>query len=276
MPKFSLSSLRSRAIVLVLLAIFPLLALTLYSYFDQRDRAIREVQRDELVAARNLATIQETVLTDNRQLLVTLAQMPQVQRRDHDACNALFAELLKQSPHSATIVATDAEGPLFASAPAASGPVNYADRLWFQKVIQTRDLVIGETVVGRISGKYGNNLAYPILDGEGQFLGAITTQLNLEWLGSFLAKSGFPPTTTMVLTDSTYKVLFRYPEPQKYIGKMMPDFLVKAMTSGDEGVGGRGRIARRCASLRLCPAVAALAGDVGVHRAAQGLGRGSG
>ena len=75
MPKFSLSSLRSRAIVLVLLAIFPLLALTLYSYFDQRDRAIREVQRDELVAARNLATIQETMISDARQLLATLARI---------------------------------------------------------------------------------------------------------------------------------------------------------------------------------------------------------
>ena len=101
MSKFSLSSLRSRAITLVLLAIFPLLALTLYSYFDQRDRAIREVQRDELVAARNLATIQETVISDARQLLATLARLPQVQRRDRDACNALFAELLKQSPHYA-------------------------------------------------------------------------------------------------------------------------------------------------------------------------------
>ena len=40
----------------------------------------------------------------------------------------------------------------------------------------------------------------------------------------------------MVLSDSTGKVLFRYPEPQKYIGKMLPDFLVKAMISGDEGV----------------------------------------
>ena len=236
MSKFSLSSLRSRAIVLVLLAIFPLLALTLYSYFDQRDRAIREVQRDELVAARNLATIQETVITNARQLLATLAQLPQVQRRDRDACNALFAALLKQSPHSATIGATDSEGRLFASAPAAPGPVNYADRLWFQKVIQTRDFVIGETVVGRISGKYGNNLAYPILDGEGRFQGALTTQLNLDWLGSLLAKSDFPPTTAMVLTDSSRKVLFRYPEPQKYIGKMLPDVLVKAMTNSDEGV----------------------------------------
>ena len=236
MSKFSLSSLRSRAIVLVLLAIFPLLALTLYSYLDQRDRVIREVQRDELVTVRNLATIQETLLNKTRQLLMTLAQLPQVQRRDRDACNTIFAALMEQSPHSASIGATDSEGRLFASAPAAAGPVNYADRPWFQKIIQTRDFVIGETVLGRISGKYGNILAFPILDGDGRFLGALPTQLNLHWLGNLLAKSNLPTTTAMVLTDSTYKVLFRYPEPQEYIGKIVPDFLVKAMTISDEGV----------------------------------------
>ena len=47
MPKFSLSSLRSRAIILVLLAILPLLALTFYSYVEERNRAVAEVQRDE-------------------------------------------------------------------------------------------------------------------------------------------------------------------------------------------------------------------------------------
>ena len=236
MPKFSLSSLRSRAIALVLLAIFPLLALTLHAYFDQRNRAIGEVQRDELVAARNLATIQETLINKTRQLLMTLAKLPEVQRRDRDAVNALFAALLDQSPHSASIGATDSAGRLFASAPAASGPVNYSDRSWFQRIIQTRDFVVGETVLGRISGKYGNILACPIVDGEGRFQGALPTQLNLEWLGSMLAKSDFPPTTAMVLTDSSRKVIFRYPEPQKYIGKMLPDVLIKAMTSGDEGV----------------------------------------
>ena len=78
----SLASLRSRAIFLVLLTILPLLALTLYSYFDQRRPGIREVQRDELVTARNLATIQETLISNTRQLLMTLARLPQVQRRD--------------------------------------------------------------------------------------------------------------------------------------------------------------------------------------------------
>ena len=64
----------------------------------------------------------------------------------------------------------------------------------------------------------------------------LTASLDLHWLGSLLAKSDFPPTTAMGLTDSTGKVLFRYPEPLKYIGKMLPDVLIKAMTAGDEGV----------------------------------------
>jgi signal transduction histidine kinase/HAMP domain-containing protein len=236
MSKFSLFSLRSRAIILVLLAILPMLAWTLYAYFDQRGREIREVQREELVAVRNFASIQDTLINDTWKLLSILAQLPQVQRRDRDACNALFAELLKKSPHSLAIGATDAEGRLFASAPAVSRSVNYADRRWFQEVVRTRNLVIGQTFVSRISGKYGHNLAYPILDSQGRFQGALTIQLNLQWLGNLLAKSNFPPTTAIGLTDSTWKVLFHYPEPQKYNGKMFPDALIKAMTSSAEGV----------------------------------------
>ena len=91
-----------------------------------------------------------------------------------------------------------------------------------------------------------------------------------------LAKSDFPPTTAIVLSDSSRKVLFRYPEPQKYIGKMLPDVLIKAMTRGDEGVAAGVGLPGDPASLRLRPAIAPLAGDVGAHRPPQGLGRGSG
>jgi hypothetical protein len=53
MALFSFSSLRSRAIGLPLLAILPVLALTIYGYFHQRDREIREVQKHALTAAKN-------------------------------------------------------------------------------------------------------------------------------------------------------------------------------------------------------------------------------
>ena len=241
------ASLRSRAILLVFLAILPILALTLYSYYDQREIAIREVQRDELVAARNLATVQETLINSTRQLLADLAQDPQVQRRDRAACNLLFAEVLKQCPYYAAVAAADPQGRVFANAPAVQGPVKIADRLYFRKAIQTRAFCVGEPVLGRISNKYSINLALPILDDQGQVQGVLTASLDLHWLGSLLAKSDFPPGSAMGLTDATGKVLFRYPEPLKYIGKMLPEALIQALAAGNEGV----------AAGRDCPAIGA-------------------
>ena len=256
MWKFSLSSLRSRAIVLVLLAILPLLGLTLYSYFDQRGQAIREVQRNELVAARNLATIQETLFSSSKQLLRILARMPEVQRRDREACNALFARLMEENPFYAAINAVDLEGRVFASAPAAPEPINVADRQWFQKARQTRAIVLGEPVLGRISQKYVINLAYSFLDEAGRIQGVVTAGIDLQWLGGLLAKSDFPPATALVLTDSSRKVLFRYPEPLKYLGKMLPDSLIRGVATSDEGLAegvGLPGDARLFAFVRLSP-----------------------
>jgi signal transduction histidine kinase len=236
MPRFSFPSLRSRAIFLVLLAILPLLALTFYSYVMERNRAVREVQRDELVACRNLATVQGTLIRSTRQVLSTLAQMPQVQRRDRNGCNILFARLMEQSGHYTLIGAVDLEGRMFASAPAASEPVNVADRLWFKKVMQNRAFFVGEALKGRISGKYSLHLSFPILDDNRQIQGVIVAALDLEWLGGLLAQSDLPPSTALVLTDATGIVLFRHPEPLKYIGTMLPDFFIKSINTQDEGV----------------------------------------
>jgi PAS domain S-box-containing protein len=256
MSKCFLSSLRSRALGLILLAILPLLGLTLYSYFDQRDREIREAQTDELVTARYIATSQETFLRNTRHALTILARLPEVQRRDRAACNVLFAELLKQSPDIASIVAVNSAGLMFANAPASPDPINYADRSWFHKVIQTRDFVAGVTVLGRTSGKYGNILAYPILDSDGRFRGALAAQFDLEWLGNLLKKSNFPSNTAIVLTDSSHKVLFRYPDPQKYLGQLMPEAFIKPMTENEEGVAagvGLPKDQRLFAFVRLAP-----------------------
>ncbi len=236
MARFFLSSLRSRAILLVLLAVLPLLALTLYSHVDQRKRAISEVQRDELVAARNLAAILETLIRNNRQLLETLVQLPQVQRRDPDGCNALFASLLVQTPYLADIGAADHQGWVFASAPAASEPVNLADRPYFRKTVLTRAFAVGEPLLCRLSGKYGLTFSYPILDDMGHFQGLVFVSLDLHWLGSLLAKSDFPDSSALLLADAKGKVLFRYPQPLEYLGRMAPNSVIKAMANQVEGM----------------------------------------
>ncbi|MCL4502646.1 MAG: ATP-binding protein [Deltaproteobacteria bacterium] len=232
----SFASLRSRAIFLVLLTVLPLFALILLSYLNERKQAIREVQRDELVAARNLATIQETLINNTRQLLTTLTQIPQVRQRDRAACNLLFARVLKQCPYYATLVAADLKGWVFAGAPETKEPVNIGDRHFFMIALQTQAFCVGEPVLGRINNRYSINLSCPILDARGRVHGILAAGLDLQWLGSLLAKSDFPPGTAMGLIDNTGKVLFRYPEPLEYIGRMLPDNLIKAMAENDEGV----------------------------------------
>ena len=120
------------------------------------------------------------------------------------------------------LAAVDSQGQMFAISPGDTGPVNYADRLWFQKTVQSLAFVIGEPLQGRTTNKYLINLAYPILDDAGRLQGVLTAGLDLTWLGSQLAKSDFPPSTAMGLTDATGKVLYRYPDPLKYVGKMLP------------------------------------------------------
>jgi signal transduction histidine kinase len=236
MSPFSFKSLRARAIYLVLLAILPLLVLTLYSYLEKRDRAIRELQRDELVAARNLATLQETLINSTRQLLATLARLPQVQGRNRDACRVLFTGLMEHSPYFASIGGSDPEGWVFACAPSVPGPASISEFLFFRETKRTRDFMMGGPLLGRFSHKYNIMLSYPILDHAGRFHGLIWAGLDLEWLGGLLAKSDLPPGTAMGLTDASWRVLFHYPDPMKYIGKMIPEALIKTMTGRDEGV----------------------------------------
>jgi signal transduction histidine kinase len=113
-------------------------------------------------------------------------------------------------------------------------------------------------------------LAYPILDEAGRLRGVLTASLDLQWLGSLLGKSDFPPSSAVVLTDNTWKVRFRYPEPLKYIGTMLPDVLTKVMATSDEGVAegvGLPGDARLFAFARLSPPWQELYVAIGLPRA---------
>ena len=234
--RFPLASLRSRAIGLVLLAILPLLALTFSSYLDQRDREIREVQQDALTAAKNLAVIQETLISSTKRLLMTLSRMPEVQKFDRAGGNALFARMMEENPYLNDIIAVNLQGRLFASAPPAHAPLNYSDRLWFKKVLETKTFSTGELVKGRLSGRYTLGLAYPIANRQGDLQGVVRAGTNLEWWGNLLTQMGFTPDTAVVFSDSSQKVLFRYPDPEKYLGQMLPEALRKAMAVSNAGV----------------------------------------
>jgi len=230
-------SLRTRLILLVLLAVVPALGLTFYSGLKQRHDALFHAQEDALRMAKNASSAQERLIEDTRQIFFALSQFSEIQNLNPDACSKIFKDLQGQSKGYTTFVATKPNGDLFASALPVSGRMTFTDRTWYQQVLKTREFVIGEYLIGRISGKATVTLAYPVLDRKGQLKVILVTGLDLGWLNQFIIENKPPPGTTLNVIDRKGTILLRYPEPEKFIGKTMPEgSILKAILEKREGV----------------------------------------
>lgn len=148
-----------------------------------------------------------------------------------------FLPLLQKNECYTSLVAANPDGRVFASAPAARQPMNISDRLWFKEAIQARDLIIGESQLGRISGKYNLIFAYPVFDEAGQLKVILSTGIDLFWLSRLIEKSNLPLNTSLILTNKSGRVLYHHPEPLKYIDEVLPKAsIIRAMTVQGEGV----------------------------------------
>jgi PAS domain S-box-containing protein len=221
-----LSSLRVRLMLLVLVAIVPALGLSVHSAFRHRRTAVQvakqEVQRKALSAA--LET--EVILNGIGQLLLTLG-------RDSDAITsgsfrkaAQYKEILKRSYWLANLGLAAPSGDLIFSTVETTAPANFADRPFFQRVLQTGDLTIGEYHVGRVSGKRSLGFYYPILNGGRQPQAILFAALNLDWAAyqlRSLGKRDLPASSTIMIFDRNGTVLARYPEHEKHVGTTEPE-----------------------------------------------------
>jgi len=97
------SRLRARLLALVLLAILPALGLVLYTGFEQRSAARAEAEASARRVAKLAAASQKQHFEATRQLLATLAQLPQVRPDRPAECQALFTNLLQLHPIYANI-----------------------------------------------------------------------------------------------------------------------------------------------------------------------------
>jgi signal transduction histidine kinase len=235
------SRLRARLLALVLLAILPALGLVLYTGFEQRAAA----RADAVASARRVvklaAASQKQHFEATRQLLATLALLPQVRPDRAAECLALFTNLLRLHPIYANIGGLDAEGKVFASAKEpATNQLDLSDRAYFKLARDTGKFAVGEYQIGRITGRPTFNMAHP-LRVDGKFVGVVFAALDLKWLNQLAARADLPESTTLTLIDRQGTILVRYlsPDPGKsWIGYTITNKLfLKFLAEGTEGTG---------------------------------------
>lgn len=193
----------------------------IYTAYEQRRVAEADAEEDALRLARSVSATQDNLIEGARQLLKALAQTSEVQRADGGACTALFRRMLREHGRYANLGAVRPNGDVFCSAEPLAGAVTLADHAWFRRTGTTRDFVIGEFAVDRITRQATLDLAQPVLDASGARRAVVFASLDLGWLNraAWAAGAELPPGASLTVIDRRGTVLVRSPAPAEWVGK---------------------------------------------------------
>ena len=228
-------SVRTQLLILVIIAIFPALGIILYSGVEQRHFKEEDIRRSSFSTMQAIANRQEVITESTRQLLITLSKVPEVQRMDAPACDALFKHLLPENPIYTNIFLLNEKGILLSSV-LPSKHMDFSDRKYFKDALSTRGFSTGEYLVARISGTPVFTFSYPVIDRQGQFKGVLSVAMNLQRYDHVLAEARLPDKTSVVLADHKFIRIYFYPEGKRFVGHpLLSDHINLASVVADEG-----------------------------------------
>ncbi len=218
------STLRARLIFLVIFAVIPALVLIVYTNFEQRQQRVFELQQNATQVAHQISQNQNRLFSGAQQLLIALAQLPEIRQHDAVACNKLLAAILEQfSDTYIQFAAFMPNGDLFCSAPANNTVINIADRHHFKQVIATRKVAMSGYVISRLLGKPSVFLSQPALNNDGEVEALINVGMDLGWIAKLIEDAQLPQGTVLTVFDANGITLARYPAPEKWLGKPVPE-----------------------------------------------------
>ncbi|MHB8410110.1 MAG: bifunctional diguanylate cyclase/phosphodiesterase [Acidiferrobacterales bacterium] len=221
--RLSFRSLRSRVMLIVLIAVIPAVGIMTYNSLAQRQDAVRRAQDETLNLVRLIAQEQSSLITSARQLLLSLSLFPELRHSLNSAsCPRILARILKSEPHYSNLGVATPDGQVYCSAVPMKRPVNILDRDYFRRAVESRDFAMGAYQVGRITGIRTVNFSYPVLDASGKVEAVIYAALNLSWFNQMIEGLALPKGATVTVIDSHGTLLAHRPDPQKWVGRSMP------------------------------------------------------
>lgn len=219
MTKLHATGLRFRLMVLVILAMAPIFALTMYHASVERDRKLRELENQAVRVGELAAGSIGKMLEGARQMLLFLAYAEPVRAMNAPAASALFAELLPQCKSCAILGLAQPDGLIVASSLPLHSKIYIADRPWFTSLQRTRGFSIGEYQIGRITNKPTLNLAFPLPNQPATGpLAVVFAALNLQTLQDCVGAPNLRHEGVILAVDRNGTYLARNPGYQTLVG----------------------------------------------------------
>jgi diguanylate cyclase (GGDEF)-like protein len=240
MTRIFRSSLRSRLLLLVLLALLPSFVLILVTAWEQRQLAAMDTQENALRVARAAASNQERLIEGARSLLIGIAQVPAapaVPPGKERGCGTLLPDLRRRFPIYVNLSEANASGDIVCSAQPLRGLISVADQAYFLRAKATHDVVVSGYVVEPITGRPALIVAWPALGPTGEVRRVLFASLDLGGIHSLADRARLPSNSIFSVADASGVVLARHPDSDRWVGQPLPEQPIAQAIRGQQSEG---------------------------------------
>ena len=190
----------------VLLALLPAMVILSISNLELRRDAEKQAEAQVLHAVNELAAQQDEVVVASRQMLTTLAFLPEVRHSDWKGLSAILKAIRTEDPRYTNLSATDPDGMMSASAvPFARIPLS--DRRFYREAVRTRRFSAGEYVVSRTTGMRTLHFSLPVYREDGSLIMVLVAAYDLASYDKLFNLAGLPKGSVLAVCDHRGTVL---------------------------------------------------------------------
>jgi signal transduction histidine kinase/CheY-like chemotaxis protein len=183
-------SLRTRLLLLIMLAVLlPALFVSL-RFFVDRGRRIEAATGNLSVVADDLATKLNEKILGTAQLLYGLARARDLDTTDRRGCSTFLSAVRDEYPQYTGILTINPDGSLFCDSINTGRNLDLRDRKYFQQASSRNGVVVLEPVFGRLTGIAVLQVAYGVRGPSGELKFVLLASLNLEKFVSDHAQRG--------------------------------------------------------------------------------------
>lgn len=211
MKSFSFGRLRTRLIILVLMAVIPLSSLMFFAASEQKRQSVTAIERNVLEAAEFAAHEEGQMIDGSRQMLVGLALTLKRYWATPSECSAYLSELLRHYRRYKNFGAVTMDGKLLCSAAPIDGDFDAREHRWFSQAASTQELsVVGDPNGGR-TAEATVTLAYPVVGDAGRLIGVTFAALDIQWFDhvSLSIEKNLPHGSIVAQVDEGGEILVR-------------------------------------------------------------------
>jgi diguanylate cyclase (GGDEF)-like protein len=213
-----LLGIRARLALLALILVAPLMLERARSLEDARSRQIALATQEFSSLAQHSADAQREVISSVETVLKSAAYIRASAGGIGNSCDLLRASLPANLPWIRSLLIVGQDGHVQCSTNNIFVGLDLSDRAYLQKARASRDFVLSDFLLARITSKPVVMAAYPVSAINADVDAVILAGVNLDWMSKVMSNLGGRPGISAVLVDSAGIILAAPADQASQIG----------------------------------------------------------